>query len=107
MDRSNYDAIYSCRICFRGLSTAGSPDPSNPEFFISNCGHIVCSVHIFPGGGFGYFYFLDSIALYLQIPLLLLAPENLPDTKHTCPYCSRQNVTMVELSRDKVRLSAT
>lgn len=64
MNRSNYDAVYSCRICFRSPSS----DPSKPEFFVSSCGHVVCSVHIFPSGGFSPPP--DSIELYLQVPLL-------------------------------------
>ena len=63
MNRSNYDAVYSCRVCFRSPS-----DLSKPELFVSSCGHVMCSVHIFPSGGFTPPP--DSIGLYLQVSLL-------------------------------------
>jgi hypothetical protein len=44
------DLIFHCRVCFKGLSTEKSADKDRPPFWVTSCGHVVCSEHVFPNG---------------------------------------------------------
>jgi hypothetical protein len=44
------DLIFYCRVCFKGISTEKSADKDQPPFWVTSCGHVVCSEHVFPNG---------------------------------------------------------
>ncbi|KAI5818437.1 hypothetical protein BZA77DRAFT_342837 [Pyronema omphalodes] len=71
--KNKNDPIFHCRVCFKGLPATASKDPTQPPFWLTSCGHIVCSDHIFPEG----------------------APENATAKKHCCPHCEKDDISLV------------
>ncbi|KAA8899515.1 hypothetical protein FN846DRAFT_173080 [Sphaerosporella brunnea] len=69
------DLIFYCRICFRGLATETPRDPDQPAFYVTSCGHLVCSEHVFPNG----------------------APPDAMTRTHTCPYCETSGASFAGL----------
>lgn len=49
-DEISRDLVFYCTVCFTPLAGSGDAD-QNPQFWLTSCGHIVCSSHIFPDGG--------------------------------------------------------
>ena len=47
-DSPDTDLVFYCSVCFRGLTS--SKDQLQTGVWLTSCGHIVCSVHIFPNG---------------------------------------------------------
>ncbi|TGZ77602.1 hypothetical protein EX30DRAFT_195008 [Ascodesmis nigricans] len=93
-DDATRELVFYCTVCFTPLAGSGR-NSRDPPYWLTSCGHIVCSNHLFPDGGS---YHISSRLNRQNILTDFKVPLEATQKTHTCPHCQRTDISLAAVN---------